>query len=113
MGNSKTKMNALQLTIIVAVNMMGSGIFMLPATLAQVSTPVASIMAWIFTGIGAIILSLTFANLGSKIPKTGGVYEYSRIAFGDFWGFITAWLYCYYIYCCSYIFRTSYRGIDK
>lgn len=80
-------------TALVIGNMMGSGIFMLPATLAQVSTPVASIMAWIFTGIGAIILSLTFANLGSKIPKTGGVYEYSRIAFGDFWGFITAWLY--------------------
>ncbi|MGL5615942.1 MAG: APC family permease [Sarcina sp.] len=80
-------------TALVIGNMMGSGIFMLPATLAQVSTPVASILAWVFTGIGAIILSLTFANLGSKIPKTGGVYEYSRLAFGDFWGFLTAWLY--------------------
>lgn len=80
-------------TALVIGNMMGSGIFMLPATLAQVATPIASIIAWIFTGVGAIILSLTFANLGSKIPKTGGVYEYSRLAFGDFWGFITAWLY--------------------
>lgn len=80
-------------TALVTGNMMGSGIFMLPATLASKSGPGASLLAWIFTGIGSIFLALSFAKLGSKIPKAGGPYEYSKLAFGDFAGFINAWLY--------------------
>lgn len=80
-------------TALVVGNMMGSGIFMLPATLASKSGPGPSLMAWLITGIGSIFLALSFANLGSRIPKTGGPYEYSKLAFGDFWGFINAWLY--------------------
>lgn len=77
----------------VAGNMIGSGIFMLPATLASISGPGSTLLAWILTGIGSILLALSFAKLGSKIPKTGGPYEYSKLAFGDFVGFINAWLY--------------------
>lgn len=66
---------------------------MLPATLAGVAGPGATLIAWVLTGIGALILALTFANLGSKIPKNGGVYEYSRMAYGSFGGFMSAWLY--------------------
>ncbi|MGG5460086.1 APC family permease [Clostridium sp. B9] len=80
-------------TALVVGNMMGSGIFMLPASLAGVSGPGATILAWILTGLGSLVLALTFANLGSKIPKTGGTYEYSRLAYGNFMGFMTAWLY--------------------
>ncbi|WHE06298.1 amino acid permease [Thermoanaerobacterium thermosaccharolyticum] len=80
-------------TALVTGNMMGSGIFMLPATLASKSGPGATILAWLITGIGSIFLALSFANLGSKIPKAGGPYEYSKLAFGDFIGFINAWLY--------------------
>lgn len=80
-------------TALVTGNMMGSGIFMLPATLAKSSGPAATMMAWIITAIGSIFLALSFANLGSKIPKTGGPYEYSKLAFGDFIGFMSSWLY--------------------
>lgn len=80
-------------TALVTGNMMGSGIFMLPATLASKSGPGATILAWIITGLGSIFLALSFANLGSKIPKAGGPYEFSKLAFGDFVGFINAWLY--------------------
>ncbi len=66
---------------------------MLPATLAGVAGPGATLIAWVLTGIGALILALTFANLGSKIPKNGGIYEYSRMAYGSFGGFMSAWLY--------------------
>ena len=59
-------------TALVVGNMMGSGIFMLPASLAGVSGPGATIIAWLLTGLGSLVLALTFANLGSKIPKTGG-----------------------------------------
>lgn len=89
----KGQMGLFTATFLVAGNIIGSGIFMLPATLAAVSGPGATMMAWIITGIGSIFLALSFAKLGSKIPKTGGPYQYAKIAFGDFAGFSNAWLY--------------------
>lgn len=80
-------------TALVAGNMMGSGIFMLPATLAQEAGPGSTMIAWILTGIGSIFLALSFANLGSRYPQSGGPYEFSKRGFGDFIGFINAWLY--------------------
>jgi basic amino acid/polyamine antiporter, APA family len=69
----------------------GSGVFGLPASLA--STGPISLLAWVFTGAGAILLALVFANLGRAYPETGGPYAYARRAFGDFAGFWTAWGY--------------------
>lgn len=89
----KKEMGLLVATTLVAGNMIGSGIFMLPATMATTSGPGSTLLAWALTGIGSIFLALSFANLGSKIPKTGGPYEYSKIAFGGFVGFMNAWLY--------------------
>lgn len=80
-------------TALVTGNMMGSGIFMLPASMAKTAGPLATILAWMLTAGGSIFLALSFAKLGSKFPKTGGPYEYSKLAFGDFAGFISAWLY--------------------
>jgi len=79
-------------TALVVGNMIGSGIFLLPAALAAEAGPV-SILGWIFTGAGAVLLALVFANLGRAFPRTGGPYAYSRRAFGDFVGFQTAWGY--------------------
>lgn len=80
-------------TMLVCGNMIGSGVFMLPATLAQVSGPLATIIAWIITTIGSILIAISFANLGSKYPATGGAYQYTKEAFGEFTGFLSAWLY--------------------
>jgi APA family basic amino acid/polyamine antiporter len=79
-------------TALVVGNMVGSGIFTLPAALSGEAGP-ASIVALVFTGIGAMLLALVFANLGRAYPKTGGPYHYARRAFGDFVGFQTAWAY--------------------
>ncbi|SDF13932.1 amino acid permease [Sporolituus thermophilus] len=80
-------------TALVMGNMIGSGIFMMPNTLANSAGPGASLLAWAFTGIGSILLALTFANLGSRYPQTGGPYAFSKMAFGEFTGFINAWSY--------------------
>jgi len=79
-------------TALVIGNMVGSGIFLLPSSLAATAGPV-SILAWVFTGIGAMLLALVFARLGRAYPKTGGPYVYVRRAFGDFMGFWTGWSY--------------------
>ena len=80
-------------TAIVVGNMIGSGIFLAPASLAAQSNPKTTIIAWIITAIGSILLALTFANLGTNMPKTGGPIVYTRAAFGDFASFLIAWTY--------------------
>jgi APA family basic amino acid/polyamine antiporter len=78
-------------TALVVGNMIGSGVFLLPASLASYG-PI-SLVAFALTGIGAVLLALVFARLGQTYPETGGPYAYSRRAFGDFIGFQQAWGY--------------------
>ena len=82
-------------TAMVAGNMIGSGVFLLPAALAAVMVAYgsSSLLAWVFTGVGAMLLALVFAVMGRAYPRTGGPYVYARRAFGDFAGFWTAWGY--------------------
>ncbi len=78
-------------TALVIGNMIGSGVFLLPSSLAKYGG--ISLVAWLFTAAGAMLLALVFARLGRAYPQTGGPYAYSRRAFGDFVGFQTAWGY--------------------
>lgn len=88
----KRSMGLWMATALVIGNMIGSGIFLLPASLAAAAGPI-SIVAWGFTGAGALLLALVFARMGRVMPRTGGPYAYARRAFGDFVGFQTAWGY--------------------
>jgi basic amino acid/polyamine antiporter, APA family len=88
----KRSMGLWMATALVVGNMIGSGIFLLPAALADTAGPI-SLFGWVFTGAGAILLALVFANLGRALPRTGGPYAYAKRAFGDFAGFWTAWGY--------------------
>ncbi|GAA0085517.1 amino acid permease [Clostridium sp. CTA-7] len=89
----KKEITLFMATMLVCGNMIGSGVFMLPATLAELSGPMATIIAWVITTIGSILIAISFANLGSKYPSTGGAYQYTKEAFGEFAGFLSAWLY--------------------
>ena len=88
----KRSMGLWMATALVVGNMVGSGIFTLPAVLAGEAGPI-SIVALALTGIGAMLLALVFAHLGRAHPRTGGPYYFARRAFGDFIGFQTAWAY--------------------
>ena len=72
----KRSMGLWMATALVVGNMIGSGIFLLPASLAAEAGPV-SMIGWAFTGAGAILLALVFANLGRALPRTGGPYAYA------------------------------------
>ena len=82
-------------TALVVGNMIGSGIFLLPASLAAVAiaSGSGSLLAWALTGIGAMLLAAVFATLGRAYPRTGGPYAFAHRAFGSFIGFQTAWGY--------------------
>jgi APA family basic amino acid/polyamine antiporter len=94
MSNSPAPKRALglwMLTALVAGNMIGSGIFLLPASLASFGS--ISLVAWVLTSLGAICLGLVFAKLGSLLPRVGGPYAYCREGFGNFTGFQIAYNY--------------------
>lgn len=90
-NNLKRELGLASATAIVVGNMMGSGIFTAPQSLAQVSNPLVTILAWIITGIGSVFIALSFANLGTKYPSTGGPIVYVNKAFGEYTAFSIAW----------------------
>lgn len=69
------------LIALVIGNMMGSGAFLLPASLARYGS--IGVLAWIFTTMGAVALAMLFSRLSQVIPKVGGPYAYCRAVYGD------------------------------
>ena len=90
MSSSRAKMSVFELTLLTAINMMGSGIVMLPTKLAEVGT--ISILSWIVTAVGSLCLAYAFAKCGmfSKRPGMGG---YSEYAFGKSGNFMANYTY--------------------
>jgi len=79
------------LVALVIGNIIGSGIFVLPASMAPFGA--ASLLGWTVTLCGALALAQVFAWLARGIPNHGGPYAYARTAFGDTVGFLVAWSY--------------------
>jgi APA family basic amino acid/polyamine antiporter len=70
---------------IVAGSVIGSGIFMKPATMAgQLGSPVWLLLVWIIAGIVSIFGSMINAEIGAMLPETGGQYVYFRYMYGRF-----------------------------
>ncbi|MEB3702044.1 Arginine:agmatine antiporter [Candidatus Bealeia paramacronuclearis] len=90
-GYTNDKVGLWPVVSLVTGNLVGSGVYLLPATLAVYGT--ISLFGWIITSIGAILLSLVFAQLSARIPKTGGPYLYAREAFGNTVGYYVCWGY--------------------
>ena len=74
------KMTLMQLTFIVAVNMMGSGIIMLPTNMAQVGA--ISLLSWVVTALGSLALAYGFAQAGLLNQRAGGMAAYAEDAYG-------------------------------
>lgn len=78
-------------TALVTGTIIGSGIFTLPAALAEYG-PI-SLIGFALTSLGAVLLALVFASLARRSPDVGGPYAFARHGFGDFAGFQAAWTY--------------------
>ena len=85
------KMTLVQLTFIVAVNMMGSGIIMLPTNMAQVGA--ISLLSWIVTALGSMAIAYGFAQAGIFNQREGGMSAYAEDAYGKSGYFIVFYLY--------------------
>jgi APA family basic amino acid/polyamine antiporter len=73
-------------------NMIGSGVFLLPASLAPYGGGV-SLIGWVISAAGSVLLALVFARLARIHPAAGGPYAYTRAAFGDLAAFLVTWGY--------------------
>ena len=85
------KMGFWSVTSLVAGSQIGTGIFLLPASMAVFGA--AGLSSWLITATGAMLLALVFARLCARIPKTGGPHTYIEAAFGRTAGFFSAWTY--------------------
>ena len=95
-------------TAIVVGNMVGSGFYLSPAAVAPYGN--LAIIVWTTMGAGAICLGLTFAKLARLVPATGGPYAYTRLAYGDFPGFLIAWGYWISIWASLPIIAVAFAG---
>lgn len=92
MKGEKQKIGLITATSLVVGNMIGVGIFVLPAVLASYGS--ISLLGWVFTAAGALVLAKIFSNFSKIIgDKSGGPYAYAKEGFGDFIGFLVAWGY--------------------
>lgn len=85
------KLGLWMVTALVVGNMVGSGIFLLPASLGPYGG--ISIVGWLVSSAGAVAMALVFSRLARMTRRSGGPYTYTREGFGDFPGFIVAWGY--------------------
>lgn len=91
MSASGGKMSLPQATMLVAGNMIGTGVFLLPVNLAQVGG--IAVFGWVVATLGVAALGLCFAKLGQLDPQPGGPYAYARDFLGSYAGFQTNYVY--------------------
>jgi putrescine:ornithine antiporter len=91
MAESSKKMGLMGLTTLVAVNMMGSGIIMLPTNMAKLGA--VSLLSWIITAVGSMAIAYCFAQCGIYCNKSGGMSAYSEEAHGKSEFFLCSFLY--------------------
>src|SRR5512145_2363405 len=89
-------------------NMIGSGIFLLPASLAPYGG--LSLVGWLVSTAGSLLLALVFARLARLDPAAGGPYAYTRRAFGDLPAFQVAWGYWISVWCANAALSVAFVG---
>lgn len=94
------KLGLLTSTSLVVGNMIGAGVFLMPAAVASFGS--ISLLGWIFSAVGSFFLARVFSNLSKLMPNvTGGPYAYTRAGLGDFAGFLVAWGYWISVSCAN------------
>ena len=88
----KRVLSLLDATMINVGGIIGSGIFMVPATVAMFTgSSSLFFMVWIAGGIVSLFGALSVAELGAAMPRAGGQYVYLSEAYGPVWGYLYGW----------------------
>jgi len=85
-------LSLLDATMINVGGVIGSGIFMVPATVAFFTGSTSLFfLVWILGGIVSLFGALSVAELGAAMPRAGGQYVYLNEAYGPLWGYLYGW----------------------
>src|SRR5208283_3949774 len=78
---------------IVVGTMIGTGIFLVPSSMATNAGSIGLVfLAWILGGLLSVAGALSYAELGAAIPEAGGDYAYLNRGFGPRWGYLFGWM---------------------
>lgn len=92
-GQLKKEIGFTLATSIVVGTVIGSGIFMKPGKVIEFAgDSTMALWAWIIGGIITLASGLTIAEVGTQIPKTGGLYVYLEEVYGKVWGYLSGWM---------------------
>ncbi|MGH6942135.1 amino acid permease [Hypericibacter sp.] len=108
MASNARQIGLFPATMLVAGNMIGAGIFMMPTVMASIGG--IATLGWLVTAPGAFIMGYMFARLGQVRPKAGGPYAYAREGLGDFAGFQCNLLYWFSNVIANIAIATSITG---
>ena len=89
--NKKQEIGIYITTSLVVGTMIGSGIFLLPASLASLGG--ISVLGWLISGAGGLLIALLYGRLSKLVKQSGGPYIYPKEGFGEFVGFLSGWGY--------------------
>ena len=79
-------------TLLVIGSVIGSGIFLTTGgMLAELPSTTLLLAAWGAGGLLAMAGGLTYAEMGSMFPRSGGLYVFLSEAYGPVWGFLFGW----------------------
>jgi len=88
----RRELGVLDSTMINVGSMIGSGIFIVPATIAlYLQSSLMIIIVWVVGGIVSLFGALSVAELGTMMPRAGGMYVYLKEAYSPLWGFLYGW----------------------
>jgi APA family basic amino acid/polyamine antiporter len=93
---ARKQLRLLDATMIIMGSMIGSGIFLAPALIAGIAVDAhlgagAFVLVWLVGGFLTLCAALSFGELASAFPRTGGQYVYLNEAYSPFWGFLYGW----------------------
>ena len=87
----EAELGLLDATMIGMGAMIGAGIFVLTGLAAEISGP-AALLVFLLNGVVTAFTGLSYAELASAIPKSGGGYAFVREIFDDFGSFMMGWM---------------------
>ncbi|MBV6522245.1 MAG: Serine/threonine exchanger SteT [Gemmatimonadaceae bacterium] len=92
MTTLRRTLGATDLTLLVIGNVIGSGIFLVPSTVLKQSGSVSmALIVWLVGGVLSLFGALAYAELGAMDGSSGGLYAFTRDAFGAFPAFLYGW----------------------
>jgi len=96
----KRSLGLMSATTLVMGSMIGSGVFIVAADIARLtSSPALLIASWLVTGFLTIAAALSYGELAAMFPNAGGQYLYLRESLGRLWGFLYGWSFFTVIQC--------------